>query len=443
MYFSGPPTPAEKQGEMREVLAYIEPRNADDVRMVAQALKTAGTLYEDVFRDWATPFGRMKAKQLWERARPDPDALAEVLERQNRKNRFRPITASQLATRPAPEYRIKNVLPAQGLAVIYGASGSGKSFLATAAAAAIAEGEPFFGCQTSRAPVLYIGLEGEAGYGSRVLAWQQHNGRLMPDGLGFLLQPFNLTDAADLADLARTCPPGCVIFIDTLNRAAPAIDENSSKDMGIVIDCAKRLQASTAGLVVLIAHTGKDPTKGLRGHSSLFAAIDAAILVTREGAARRWKVDKAKDGKDGTEFGFRLPVVELRTDEDGDIVSSCVVVPDPTAIGCEAKPLNGNRQLAHATLHEVAPVHGVLAADGSFKGVPIEAWRAAFNSRSPADNEPAKRKAFSRARAELTGMGMVVVEDGHYRFDGANAQVTNALIASNLAGQRDTRGTWT
>lgn len=212
--------------------------------------------------------------------------------------------------------------------------------------------------------------------------------------------------------------------------------------MGIVIDRAKQLQLATGGLVVLISHTGKDASKGLRGHSSLFAAIDAAILVSREGDARRWKVDKAKDGKDGIEFGFRLHVVGLGIDEDGDPVESCVVVPDPTAVGREAKPLTGNRQLAHATLHEAAPLHGVLAVDGGFRGVPIEAWRAAFYSKSPADNEEAKRKAFGRARADLIEMGLIALEDEHYRFHGPNGDATNEVIASNLRDKRTKAGQW-
>ena len=72
-------------------------------------------------------------------------------------------------------------------------------------------------------------------------------------------------------------PPGAVVFLDTLNRAAPTADENSSKDMGEILSAAKLLQSLINGLVVLVHHTGKDATKGLRGHSSLFAALDAAV----------------------------------------------------------------------------------------------------------------------------------------------------------------------
>jgi hypothetical protein len=76
---------------------------------------------------------------------------------------------------------------------------------------------------------------------------------------------------------------GGVLCLDTLNRAAPTADENSSRDMGEILEAAKRLQAATGGLVVLVHHTGKDSSRGLRGHSSLFAAMDAAVEVSRDG----------------------------------------------------------------------------------------------------------------------------------------------------------------
>ncbi len=64
----------------------------------------------------------------------------------------------------------------------------------------------------------------------------------------------------------------------------------------------------TGGLVVLVHHTGKDATKGLRGHSSLFAALDAAIEVSRSGERREWILAKSKDGRDGSTHPFKLRV---------------------------------------------------------------------------------------------------------------------------------------
>jgi putative DNA primase/helicase len=111
-----------------------------------------------------------------------------------------------------------------------------------------------------------------------------------------MLQPFKLTDGQDVLDLAAVVPAGAVVVVDTLNRAAPTADENSSRDMGEILEAAKTLQTLTRGLVVLVHHTGKNAAAGLRGHSSLFAAMDAAIEVSREGDRREWKVAKSKDG---------------------------------------------------------------------------------------------------------------------------------------------------
>ena len=98
--------------------------------------------------------------------------------------------------------------------------------------------------------------------------------------------------------------------------------------MGRILEAAKRLQRLTAGLVVVVHHTGKDATKGLRGHLSLFAALDAAVEVTREGDRREWKVAKAKHGQDGAGHPFRLETVDLGEDDEGEPVTSCTIEPD-------------------------------------------------------------------------------------------------------------------
>ena len=84
------------------------------------------------------------------------------------------------------------------------------------------------------------------------------------------------------------------------------------------------MQRLTAGLVVLIHHTGKDAARGLRGIGAS-RALDAAVELIREGDRREWRVSKAKDGADGEAYPFRLAVVDLAQDSDGEPVSSCVV----------------------------------------------------------------------------------------------------------------------
>ena len=168
-----------------------------------------------------------------------------------------------------------------------------------------------------------------------------------------------------MLDLAAVVPARGVLFLDTLNRAAPLADENSSRDMGAILEAVKALRAATDGLVVLVHHTGKDSAKGLRGHSSLFAAMDAAVEVSRNDDRREWRVAKSKDGADGISHPFRLAVVELGTDEHGDPVTSCVVEADQTAQAVAAiqLPRGGNQKLVMDALRRVPPAdrarHGV------------------------------------------------------------------------------------
>lgn len=242
--------------------------------------------------------------------------------------RYRLLSSAEIHALPPITWRVKGVLPSNGLAALFGQSASGKSFLAFDMAAAIAAGEIWFGCRVATAPVVYTALEGEAGFRQRVAAWEAGHGRVLPDRLNMVMQPFKLTQPQDVHDLAAVVPAGAVVFIDTLNRAAPTADENSSKDMGEILEAAKRLQTLIGGLVVLVHHTGKDATKGLRGHSSLLAALDAAVEVERAGDRRSWSVAKAKDGEDGRKVSFRLKVHELGKDNDGDVITSCTVERD-------------------------------------------------------------------------------------------------------------------
>ena len=87
--------------------------------------------------------------------------------------------------------------------------------------------------------------------------------------------------------------------------------------MGLILAGMKRLQEITGGLVIIVHHTGKDASKGLRGHSSLAAALDGAIEVERTQTSRSWSAAKVKDGEDGKQRAFKLHVVDLGRDGDG------------------------------------------------------------------------------------------------------------------------------
>ncbi|MDU7587281.1 MAG: AAA family ATPase, partial [Acidovorax sp.] len=264
--------------------------------------------------------------------RDGADVLAELLQAATEppqpEPRYKLLRADDLRSLPPLAWRVRGVLPAVGLAALYGPSASGKSFLGFDLACAIAEGRRWFDCRVEAAPVVYCALEGEAGFKLRAQAWETSRGRALPDGLRMMLQPFKLTAPEDVIDLAAVVPAGAVVVLDTLNRAAPTADENSSRDMGEILEAAKTLQAACGGLVLLVHHTGKNAAAGLRGHSSLFAAMDAAIEVSRDGDRREWKVAKSKDGIDGEAHAFKLQVETLGIEPTGEAITSCTVMRD-------------------------------------------------------------------------------------------------------------------
>lgn len=333
--------------------------------------------------------------------------------------RFRLLGSADLHALPPLAWCVRGVLPAHGLASVYGPSGSGKSFLVLDAAAAIADGAEWFGYRVKPAPVVYCALEGEAGFRVRVAAWEQAKGRRLPAGLRLVLQSFKLTDPQDVADLAAavlTAGAGAVVILDTLNRATPEADENASADMGRILEAAKALQRLTGGLVLVVHHTGKDATRGLRGHSSLFAALDAAVEVTREGDRREWKVAKAKDGQDGAGHPFRLEVVDLGEDDEGETVTSCVIAPDesPQDVTRSRLPKGGNQKVVLDALGELLRKSATFGRAGAPPVRPCVQLESAVEAIAPRLTcEPKRQK--ERVRQALTGLtasGVVTCREG-------------------------------
>ena len=318
--------------------------------------------------------------------------------------RYKLLGADELRDLPPLAWRVRGVLPAVGLAALYGPSASGKSFLAFDMAAAIAEGQRWFDCRVEAAPVVYAALEGEAGFKLRAQAWEVSRGRALPDGLRMMLQPFKLTDGQDVLDLAAVVPAGAVVVVDTLNRAAPTADENSSRDMGEILEAAKTLQTLTRGLVVLVHHTGKNAAAGLRGHSSLFAAMDAAIEVSREGDRREWKVAKSKDGQDGTAHQFKLQVEALGVEETGEAITSCVVLRDTALDEVRAVklPQGGNQRVVLDALRPLFK-DGTTGKPGAPPLRPCIELEAAITAAASKLTCPTDKRT-SRTREAITGL---------------------------------------
>lgn len=248
---------------------------------------------------------------------------------------FEPV--HQFSSATALPWIIKGVLPQAGLAVVYGASGSGKSFAVLDMSLAIARGLPWRGKRTKQGKVAYIAAEGAEGFRKRLAAYAVHHGvDLSTVPMSVLNAAPNLMELKDAKDLAAgviASGGADVIVVDTFAQTTPGANENAGEDMGKALGHCKRLHELTGALVVLIHHSGKDASKGARGWSGLRAAADAEIEVVREGNMRALRLSKNKDGEDGLQWGFALDIVKLGTDEDLDDITSCVVVEAEIPVG--------------------------------------------------------------------------------------------------------------
>lgn len=244
---------------------------------------------------------------------------------------FTPLTCQDVLNMPPVEWAVEDLIVAQGIGQIFGQSGAGKTFLALDLAHALITGGEWFGHRIPKPrPVVYIGLEGRAGLRQRLQAItreKNHDAPYQPGALTvFLPDVFEITDTEHVAAIAAACPKGAVVFIDTQNQSAPHLDENTSQ-MGELIAKAQMLARLVAGCVILIAHAGKDASKGARGWSGQKGAMDFQIDVTRyeSSKARQWTAHKVKDAEDGGKHPFELVAIHVSNKEDGTPIYSCVV----------------------------------------------------------------------------------------------------------------------
>lgn len=246
------------------------------------------------------------------------------------KARFAVLSATEFLQRKPARWIVKGVLPEAGLCVVYGDSGSGKTFFILDMVGAIARGIEWRGKRVRQGRVVYICAEGAGGFRNRMEAYaHQHGVALDALDIGVIPDAPNLLEKADVKDLLAALTvfgKTDVIVVDTFAQAMPGGNENAGDDVGRALAHCKAIHKVTGALVILVHHSGKDSSKGARGWSGLRAAADAQIEIVRAGDDRAAVIDKQKDGGgEGDEYGFKLATVTIGLDEDDEDITSCVL----------------------------------------------------------------------------------------------------------------------
>mgnify|MGYP006269481329 CR=1 FL=1 len=407
---------AEYAPQLRDLRVVILPdadapgaEHADAVRasLAAEGIEAAvlhldGLPDKGDVSDWLDAGG--KTDELLRRADAALDAPAP-LGRRAEALRARLVSAADMRPRLELDYLIKGWLDRHGVSVLYGPSNTGKSFLALDLAHHVAKGRPWGQARVRRGRVLYLALEGGGRIANRVAALDAPEFDILCAPLALAGQDNDAPALAELLNAAeRDGGPYDLIVVDTLARAMAGADENTAVDISTLIASVESIQAACGAHCMLLHHPGKDLGRGSRGHSSLRAAIDTEIVVSRDDdtGVVTAKLDKSRDGPTGAAFTFRLEQVDLGEDQDGDPVTTCRVQPcDPDAAPVRSKAAE-RALLIFERLRDV----------GGGGDVPVPEWRKACRAEglSTSGTGDAEKRAFQRARDALLAEGIVRID---------------------------------
>jgi hypothetical protein len=280
-----------------------------------------------------------------------------------REPRIRLVAFNDIRLGTARRDLVKGIIPRIGLTVVWGPPKSGKSFWTFDLMMHVALGWAYRGRRVHQGPVVYCAFEGQSGIEARVEAFRQRFLAEDHESPPFYLEPVTLNLVADHVELigvirqqlqGGTAP--VAVVLDTLNRSLQG-SESSDEDMSAYIKAADAIREAFNCAVIVVHHCGIEGTRP-RGHTSLTGAADAQISVKRDAADNVIvTLECAKDGPQGESIASKLEVVEVGHDEDGDIITSCVVEPTATPAAAPASRgrLTPNQQTAFAILHDAGP----------------------------------------------------------------------------------------
>ena len=171
----------------------------------------------------------------------------------------------------------------------------------------------------SNGAVVYISSEGMADLKFRIMAWEQHRGVNADDAPFWLVrESINFTKMDDIRKLLATVQaiadeagPIAAVFVDTVSRVLPGVDENLQKDMTTFVNGCDAVRKRFGATVIGLHHVSR--AGNMRGSTVIPAAGDFVIEMRREVGEMEgsFYVSKMKAGDDGETQHFKATKLEL------------------------------------------------------------------------------------------------------------------------------------
>ena len=335
--------------------------------------------------------------------------------------RLAPVPFNEVMLTTTTHSLVKGLVPREGLVIVWGPPKCGKSFWAFDLVMHVALGWEYRGRRVAQGPVVYVACEGAHGFRARIEAFRQRHLAEDTTDVPFYLVPHTLDLVADEGDLISAIESvlgdtnPVAIVIDTLNRSMRG-SESSDEDMADYIKAVDAVREAFGCAVIIVHHCGHEATRP-RGHTSLTGACDAQIAVKRDDSGIiTTTVEWLKDGEEGDEVFSRLEQVEVGVDDDGEAITSCVIVPSSEAAADTGRRLTGAAKIAFDFLQKALDDAGEQPPASNhiprtIRVVRGSLWRAYCDkgSLTTSDKSDTKDKAFNRAVNKLQELGVIGV----------------------------------
>jgi hypothetical protein len=224
---------------------------------------------------------------------------------------------------------------------------------------------------------------------------------------------------ADIRAQTAGVVPAAVV-IDTLNRSLNG-SETDDEDMAKYIRAADAIRVAFNCVTPIIHHCGIAGTRP-RGHTSLSGACDAQIAVAKDENDDNvtCTVEYMKDGEAGADAASELKVINLGLDDDGERITSCVIVPvGGAAAATGTKPSKKLTQLQIAGLRALtdclADMGKVPPASNHIPSaipcVTLDEWREYLFKHKVINRKGNYRQQFGRLHVALRNAGKIGIWD--------------------------------
>jgi len=230
-----------------------------------------------------------------------------------------------------PKWLVDGMIEEDALSMLFGKSGSGKTFVTLDIALCVATGQDYHGRAVASGPVIFVAGEGHAGYARRVAAWKTAKDVDL-DGVPFFKSNstilLNDEDKGEplldeLREMAKEIGQPKLIVLDTLDRTIMG-DDSSGEDISLYLNVCDKLREEFNATVMIVQHVGHQHTERARGSTRLRGRMDCEYRVEGWGDTKiiltPTKMKDAEEPEPMTFLKVSVPLVTPSGEETNSLV---------------------------------------------------------------------------------------------------------------------------